>query len=415
MDIALFDSLLATMTLPAAILFATGQPPRRMGNRTRRSRLTRRSTYSDGIVMVAAGNPRLWTQFCAAIGRPDLVHDPRFATNVDRLRERAALVEAIEAATSRMNVDEAIERFEAHGVPCGRVRTIDEALDDPQVAAREMLVSIDHAALGQIPLFGNPMKLSATACAYRRPPPALGEHTDEVLRIARLWERATSRGSRRRIRRLSALHELTAVHASQTLGLAAALAAPVWPAAPRPPQTPPTSLTLLTGGTGGSFYPLGAALAEIYSQRIPGIRAVAQSTVASVFNVQAVQQGKADVAFTQGDVAYFAYRRGTEADSRPHTKLRGIAVLWVNTVQLVVPRTATSTRSAIYAATASASARPQAARRSSRGWSSRRTASSDAQVRSEPLSFARPWGACRTGRSTPPLSSPAIPCRRSAR
>lgn len=60
--------------------------------------------------------------------------------------------------------------------------------------------------------------------------------------------------------------------------------------------------------------------------------------MASVFNVQAVQQAKADVAFTQGDVAYFAYRRGTESDPRPHTKLRGIAVLWVNTVQLVVPR-----------------------------------------------------------------------------
>ncbi len=57
-----------------------------------------------------------------------------------------------------------------------------------------------------------------------------------------------------------------------------------------------------------------------------------------MFNVQAVQQAKADVAFTQGDVAYFAYRRGTESDPRPHTKLRGIAVLWVNTVQLVVPR-----------------------------------------------------------------------------
>lgn len=124
---------------------------------------------------------------------------------------------------------------------------------------------------------------------------------------------------------------------SRVIGLAIALgvgagcsAAPVTPA--------PATLTLLTGGTGGSFYPLGAALADIYTQRIPGIRAVAQSTVASVFNVQAVQQGKADVAFTQGDVAYFAYRRGTESDSRPHTKLRGIAVLWVNTVQLVVPR-----------------------------------------------------------------------------
>lgn len=114
------------------------------------------------------------------------------------------------------------------------------------------------------------------------------------------------------------------------------MAAAACGAAPAAPA--PATLTLLTGGTGGSFYPLGAALADIYTQRIPGIRAVAQSTVASVFNVQAVQQGKADVAFTQGDVAYFAYRRGTESDSRPHTKLRGIAVLWVNTVQLVVPR-----------------------------------------------------------------------------
>jgi hypothetical protein len=107
----------------------------------------------------------------------------------------------------------------------------------------------------------------------------------------------------------------------------------------RPAPLPPTPLTILTGGTGGSFYPLGEALAGIYSQKIPSIRMTAQSTVASVFNVQAIQQAKADIAFTQGDVAYFAYRRGTEADPRPHTRLRGIAVLWVNTVQLVVPRT----------------------------------------------------------------------------
>lgn len=105
-----------------------------------------------------------------------------------------------------------------------------------------------------------------------------------------------------------------------------------------PEPVPAKTIALLTGGTGGSFYPLGAALADLYTKRIPSLRVTAQSTVASVFNVQAVQQAKADVAFTQGDVAYFAYRRGTESDPRPHTKLRGIAVLWVNTVQLVVPR-----------------------------------------------------------------------------
>src|SRR5262245_5407127 len=114
------------------------------------------------------------------------------------------------------------------------------------------------------------------------------------------------------------------------LGLCAACA--------RIQQTPDTSLTILTGGTGGSFYPLGEELARIYNRAVPHMRATAKSTVASVFNVLAIQEGKADVAFTQGDVAYLAYSRGTESWGFPHNRLRGIAVLWVNTVQLVVRR-----------------------------------------------------------------------------
>lgn len=180
-DVSLFDSLLATMTLPAAIVFATGKAPPRMGNRHPAIAPYETFHARDGIVMVAAGNPRLWTQFCAAIGRPDLVDDSRFVTNVDRLRERAALVEVIEAAMATMTVDDAIARFEEHGVPCGRVRSIAEALDDPQVAARHMLVSMEHAALGSISMLGNPIKLSAGASTFRLPPPALGEHTAEVL------------------------------------------------------------------------------------------------------------------------------------------------------------------------------------------------------------------------------------------
>lgn len=134
-------------------------------------------------------------------------------------------------------------------------------------------------------------------------------------------------------------HWLARVFPTHRVVLALAAAALTAACLSRPAPPPPTPLTILTGGTGGSFYPLGEALAGIYSQKIPSIRMTAQSTVASVFNVQAIQQAKADIAFTQGDVAYFAYRRGTEADPRPHTRLRGIAVLWVNTVQLVVPRT----------------------------------------------------------------------------
>lgn len=100
-------------------------------------------------------------------------------------------------------------------------------------------------------------------------------------------------------------------------------------------REPVTLLTIATGGTGGVYYPLGGALARLYTDAIPGLSASAQATVASVFNVQAVQQGKADVAFTQADVAYLAYSSGTPSIPRPHSSLRGMAVLYVNTVQIV--------------------------------------------------------------------------------
>lgn len=106
-------------------------------------------------------------------------------------------------------------------------------------------------------------------------------------------------------------------------------------AACRPAGPPVTLLTIATGGTGGVYYPLGGALAQIYTQRLPGVTASAQATVASVFNVQAVDQGKADLAFTQGDVAYLAYANGTPSRRQPHANLRGLAVLYVNTVQVV--------------------------------------------------------------------------------
>jgi TRAP transporter TAXI family solute receptor len=119
--------------------------------------------------------------------------------------------------------------------------------------------------------------------------------------------------------------------------LLALMAIVAWPACTRVPEAPPpTDVTIVTGGTAGVYFPLGSALAQIYNSKVAGVRASAQATVASVFNVEAIEQGKADVAFVQGDVAYFAYRRGTETNPRPHTRLRGMAVLFVNAVQIVV-------------------------------------------------------------------------------
>jgi len=121
-------------------------------------------------------------QFCHAIERPDLPDDPRFSANTGRLRNRAALVAIIEAQIAAWTVDEFLKRLEARGVPCGRVRSIDQALADPQVAARQMLVTMEHGELGSFSMIGNPMVLSETPPTYRLPPPALGEHSHEILR-----------------------------------------------------------------------------------------------------------------------------------------------------------------------------------------------------------------------------------------
>jgi crotonobetainyl-CoA:carnitine CoA-transferase CaiB-like acyl-CoA transferase len=181
LDLSLFDSLMSTMTLPAGIFFATGEKPPRMGNQHPSIAPYETFNARDGAVMVCAGNPRLWQQFCTAVGRPDLPLDARFGTNEGRLRERGALVAEIERTLGEMTVDEVISALVANGVPCGRVRSIDQALADPQLQARGMVISLPHRTLGQVEVIGNPLMLSDTPAAYRLPPPALGEHTAEVL------------------------------------------------------------------------------------------------------------------------------------------------------------------------------------------------------------------------------------------
>jgi TRAP transporter TAXI family solute receptor len=102
-------------------------------------------------------------------------------------------------------------------------------------------------------------------------------------------------------------------------------------------ETPPLrEIKIVTGWTGGAFYPLGAALADIYNRKIPGMRATAEFTMASAFNIQAIQSGAAQLGFSQSDVAYAAFKRGRNASDKPYSRLRSVAVLYVNTVQILV-------------------------------------------------------------------------------
>jgi crotonobetainyl-CoA:carnitine CoA-transferase CaiB-like acyl-CoA transferase len=184
-DVALYDALLSTMTLHAGVVFQTGDCPSRAGND--HPSIAPYETFKGrgGSIIVAAGNPRLWTQLCASLGAEHLATDPRFATNADRLLNRTALKEELESRFQRFELDDLVARLAAHDVPCGRVRTLAEALRDPQVNERQMVLTMPHAALGTVRSLGNPVKLSRTPAVVTLPPPALGEHTDEVVKA--LW------------------------------------------------------------------------------------------------------------------------------------------------------------------------------------------------------------------------------------
>jgi formyl-CoA transferase/CoA:oxalate CoA-transferase len=180
-DIALFEAMLSVMRLPLSVLFATGQDPTRAGNDHLTIAPYEPLHAKDGLIIVAVANPRLWIRFCDAIERPDLRDDPRFATNTDRVTHRVELKRAIEAVFQALTVEEITRRLEAQNVPCGRVRSIGEAMAHPQVAARDLVVTQHHPQIGRVDGLAPVVRLSRTPAEIRLPPPALGEHTAEVL------------------------------------------------------------------------------------------------------------------------------------------------------------------------------------------------------------------------------------------
>jgi crotonobetainyl-CoA:carnitine CoA-transferase CaiB-like acyl-CoA transferase len=181
-DIGMLDATAALLTYQAGIYFATGTTPGRMGNR--HPTIVPYETFpaSDGDFVVAVGNDDQWRRFCTAIGGGELRDDERFATNRARVSNydalRPLLVEKLRARAR----GEWVAVLKAAGVPCGSVREISEVLQDEQLRAREMVTAVEHAAAGAVNVLGVPIKLSETPGAVRTAPPALGQHTDAILR-----------------------------------------------------------------------------------------------------------------------------------------------------------------------------------------------------------------------------------------
>jgi crotonobetainyl-CoA:carnitine CoA-transferase CaiB-like acyl-CoA transferase len=137
---------------------------------------------ADGYFTLGAFTDKLWTAAAGAFGRSDWVSDPRFARNGDRVANRDELISEIETVTASEPARAWIDRLVAAGVPAGPVNDYADAVTDAQTLAREMVVTAEHPLAGPIKMLGTPFKLAGTPTSVRRPPPVLGEHTDEILR-----------------------------------------------------------------------------------------------------------------------------------------------------------------------------------------------------------------------------------------
>ena len=136
---------------------------------------------ADGHMIVAVGNDNQFAKFCDVAGQPELARDARFARNADRVRHRAVLVPLLAAFMKTRERAEWLGALEAAKVPCGPINDLADVFADPQVLARHMTVEMPHPLSGNVRLVASPMKFSATPVQYRRPPPLLGEHTEQIL------------------------------------------------------------------------------------------------------------------------------------------------------------------------------------------------------------------------------------------
>ena len=137
---------------------------------------------ADGTIAVAVGNDGQFAKFAVQLGKPEWATDARYARNPDRVANRVELDAAIAELLRSDAGDAWLAKLMEAGVPCGRINSVAEALSDPHTIARDMVCTVHHPREGDIKMVGIPFRFSATPASVRRPPPILGQHTEQVLR-----------------------------------------------------------------------------------------------------------------------------------------------------------------------------------------------------------------------------------------
>ncbi|MBT7954652.1 MAG: CoA transferase, partial [Rhodospirillaceae bacterium] len=183
-DISLLDTQVSTLSIQGLNYLTSGEVPGLLGNAHPNIVPYQVFPTADGNVIISVGNDAQFERFCDYIERPELATDARFKTNDMRVRNRDALTEILNDITRQKSTDFWLEGLDEIKIASGPINRIDQVFADPQVQAREMQIEMNHPAAGDKPvqMIGSPIKMSGTPVSYRRTPPMLGEHTDEVLK-----------------------------------------------------------------------------------------------------------------------------------------------------------------------------------------------------------------------------------------
>lgn len=181
LDICLLDVQVAMMANMATNYLATDQPPQRWGNAHPNIVPYQVFKVADGWVIVACGNDGQFRKLVDVGGELALAEDPRFATNPQRVRNRAALLERLEPMMLLKTRADWIAELEKAGVPCGPINDLGDVFRDPHVLARGMRLELPHPTAGHVTVPASALKMGGTPVEYRSPPPLLGEHTESVL------------------------------------------------------------------------------------------------------------------------------------------------------------------------------------------------------------------------------------------
>jgi len=181
-EISMLDAMAALLTYQAGIYFGTGAKPSRRGNKHPSIVPYEVFKAADAYLTLGVANTSLWERCCAALERPDLMKDPRFAREADRVTNRETLVPLLNDVLGRRTADDWLKRFEAVGVPAGRIRTVAEVCESAHLKARGMIVTLPHPKAGNLRVLGVPVRLHATPGKASTAPPLLGQHTERVLR-----------------------------------------------------------------------------------------------------------------------------------------------------------------------------------------------------------------------------------------